>query len=584
MKEYLITDFLNFNEYKKLNPKKYLEIPVFDKQHRLKKDIIYLKRWQSHKKKLEDMKENIKLYDIFLKELVDYLNKYHNKKFSKRYWSIILGPWLYPFISSISFKWKLIESLKSKKYIFLKKKINNKDVVPHGIEDFTKMSMSNYWNHYIFYKIIEFGFSKKISILSSKKIIDNNERDKIYKNLQVQPFKEKISLLIQSFFNFFSQTKKTLILSTYMTNFQELKLNLLINRSILYYKAIRPNLLFRKKRLYSFERNKLKKLKKKDTKLKNFLNQELLINFPSTFLENFDYVENILKEIPLPKLPQKIFTCLGISRSTLMDRYTANNIEGGTSLILAQHGGNYFHHKHHFNTIHEVNISDMYLTWGNLKKKKSASVGVIKNLIPSSNTSNKIILEIRMRKGYNREIKLDSGFFDSKQYLHNLCSFFSLIKNKKISRDLYVKLHEVKSFWNEKNQFLSANAKLKFLDESKKMLNEMKSAKLIIQTFCSTGHLESLAINKPTLILFLNNFNLLNNKSKNYFIKLHKMGIIHTNIKSLIKKLEMLSSKEKIDIWWNDKNKQNLLNKYRNDYCFYNKEKLKNLKELIASV
>ena len=62
------------------------------------------------------------------------------------------------------------------------------------------------------------------------------------------------------------------------------------------------------------------------------------------------------------------------------------------------------------------------------------------------------------------------------------------------------------------------------------------------------------------------------------------MGIIHTNIKSLIKKLEMLSSKEKIDIWWNDKNKQNLLNKYRNDYCFYNKEKLKNLKELIASV
>ena len=41
MKEYLITDFLNFNEYKKRNPKKYLEIPVFDKQHRLKKDIIY---------------------------------------------------------------------------------------------------------------------------------------------------------------------------------------------------------------------------------------------------------------------------------------------------------------------------------------------------------------------------------------------------------------------------------------------------------------------------------------------------------------------------------------------------------------
>ena len=33
------------------------------------------------------------------------------------------------------------------------------------------------------------------------------------------------------------------------------------------------------------------------------------------------------------KKPKKIFTCLGILRSTLMDRYIAKNIERGTSLI-----------------------------------------------------------------------------------------------------------------------------------------------------------------------------------------------------------------------------------------------------------
>ena len=32
-----------------------------------------------------------------------------------------------------------------------------------------------------------------------------------------------------------------------------------------------------------------------------------------------------------------------------MDRYIAKNVENGTSLILAQHGGNYFQHKFHFN-------------------------------------------------------------------------------------------------------------------------------------------------------------------------------------------------------------------------------------------
>ena len=48
----------------------------------------------------------------------------------------------------------------------------------------------------------------------------------------------------------------------------------------------------------------------------------------------------------------------------------------------------------------------------------------------------------------------------------------------------------------------------KNLDERKKMVHEMNSAKLIIHTFCGTGHLECFATNRPTVILFLNDTNL----------------------------------------------------------------------------
>ena len=149
------------------------------------------------------------------------------------------------------------------------------------------------------------------------------------------------------------------------------------------------------------------------------------MSLPSTYLENFNIVENIVNQIPFPKSPKKIFTCLGISRSTLMDRYIARNVENGSSLILAQHGGNYFQHKLHFNSIHEVKISDKYLSWGNIKKKNVIPIGVIKNLSNTSKKSNKIIIEIRMRRGYNLEIKIDSGFLESKKYLNDLCTFFS---------------------------------------------------------------------------------------------------------------------------------------------------------------
>ena len=187
-----------------------------------------------------------------------------------------------------------------------------------------------------------------------------------------------------------------------------------------------------------------------------------------------------------------------------------------------------------------------------------------------------------MRKSaYQEEIKIDSGFLEGKKYIKNLCAFFSLLKGNKICENLFIKLHETKSFWHEKKQFLSHNPELKFLDERKSMIKEISSAKLIIQTYCGTGHLESLAINKPTLILFVHNLNLLNDKSKNYIKKFMKLGIVHRTPQSLFKMLESLERNNNIEKWWNLNKRQNLLKKYRNDFGFFNKEKISNLKDIM---
>ena len=143
-------------------------------------------------------------------------------------------------------------------------------------------------------------------------------------------------------------------------------------------------------------------------------------------------------------------------------------------------------------------------------------------------------------------------------------------------------MSEQKSFWDEKKQFLSHNSELKFLDEKKKMIKEINSAKLIIQTYCGTGHLETLAINKPMLILFVHNLNLLNDKSKNYFKKFIKLGIVHTTPESLLKMLENLDNIS-VEKWWNSKKRKNLLKKYREDFGFFNREKIKDLTNIIVN-
>ena len=115
------------------------------------------------------------------------------------------------------------------------------------------------------------------------------------------------------------------------------------------------------------------------------------------------------------------------------------------------------------------------------------------------------------------------------------------------------------------------------------MINEINSAKLIIQTFCGTGHLECLAANRPTVILFVNDIKLYNEKSKKYFEKFKKNGILHTTPLSLFKFLTKMNSKDKIEHWWNNKKRQELLDKYRYDFGFLNKNKIEDIKNIIVN-
>ena len=54
---------------------------------------------------------------------------------------------------------------REKKYIFLQKEIKSNDVIPLGIEDFMRMSNTNYWNHYIYTQIIKHSFSDKLTMM-----------------------------------------------------------------------------------------------------------------------------------------------------------------------------------------------------------------------------------------------------------------------------------------------------------------------------------------------------------------------------------------------------------------------------------
>jgi len=70
--------------------------------------------WTKKEKRLKGYKFVKKIYKKILKNLILYLNKYHETNYNNRYWRIIVNHFLLHYIFFIYDRWKMVEDIKKK--------------------------------------------------------------------------------------------------------------------------------------------------------------------------------------------------------------------------------------------------------------------------------------------------------------------------------------------------------------------------------------------------------------------------------------------------------------------------------------
>ena len=592
MKKKLILNLRNF----KLKDKKNNIILNHPNSHLLKKNSnseFFLSESEKNSKKLIKNYYYInKIYEENLTYLANFLNKFHKLNYSKLYWRILIGVWLYKFITIVFERWNSLKKVNAKyKQIEVENfKYNSKNFIPYGIEDFNYFMENEDWNNYLFFEIINNFKFKSI------------KKEKKNTNLVIKDYKEIYNRLtlnnnnyINKIFNCYQylQLKRSsnleyFIFDTYLSNLDEMKLNLKLNNKPLLFKRLKYEYLH--SRLISEKKKISEKRNINKITIKNnfdFILYSLCIkNIPKCYLEYHSLTNVVLEKYILPKKPKVIFSTKGLAgRSTLMDMYSAKKTMSGTKLVIAQHGGNYGQHKIHPATMHEYKISQRFLSWGFKNGKKTKPLGIIKKNIKEIkyNKNNKLIIfETRPRNLYSHTLRIDSGAFNSSIYLKNICEFFSNLDDKEIIDHLKVKMAETDFGLKDKEFLQKSNHEIKFLDSNINTKLFYNKAKLIIHTFPGTGHLEAMACNIPHLILFLNDISLLKNKTKKYFKEFKKLGIIHDNPTSLIIHLKKIS--ENPAKWWYSKEIQFIRKKYIKDFTIVNKNLINDIVENLKDI
>ena len=541
--------------------------------------------WDNKKTLLKDYKYIFKIEKIIFKRLCKYLNDYHDVKESNSYWKIILGPWLTIFTQTIFERWRNFQN--AKKYSFkyvINSNRNYKEFVPINFENFYKQSTTDIWNQYIYEDIFKFYLDKKFFLNKkiNKKDLDINKQNITHIKIERKLF-NFFNFLVSKIFLF--RQRKYIICESYLGKFNELKLNLKLGFPSLTLNPVYPDI--KKKLDPKRDTDKIFNTReiKKDP-FKKYLNSILLKNIPLSFLEQYVYIKNFTEKLDWPTKPKVFFTSHALITKTICSFYLAEKKKIGCKLIHGQHGG--YYGTTNFNTFEdlELNVSDKYLTWGWTKpgknKKKIIKFGILKDKIKLTNENKKyFLIVLKSNSRYTNKIHSGAGSNNLLRYYNDCESFLLNIKNE-IKSNIILRRHARRHNWLAEKRICKLFNSKQVDNGNNKLIDLINKSKLVIHTYNSTGFLETLSANKPTIIFFNNNDYPINKNAQKYFSYLEKANILFYNWKEAVSFLN--KNYEFIDNWWNDQKTQNARIKFCSNFAKDNNNKLNELFRIITKV
>ena len=528
-------------------------------------------------------------------EFIQLLNRHHGKQYSERFWMIILGPWLKFIIKDLFYRINSVNEClssheisgttiyDSEKYLLTPSTWNkavhiDKDVWKSNLIYAKILNLIEIKNLHTELIPLKFNDTEQDFYSIARKI----ENKSFYKNFL------KFGLQIYNrLSNIFVRNHDAFIINTFLPTKEEVKLELALGQFPQFWKYKwskynQPELV--KKLPDKLLRESLKKqfsVKCFDN-VENIMRQLFFELLPTCYLEGFEELYNIVKKQPWPKLPKFIFTSNNFYFDEIFKFYTALNVEAGSKYYVGQHGGNYGTQRHKSPRTEEL-TSDKFITWGwtnGMPQHKPAFI--LKNAGKKKLNFNPLGNLLLIEHGFTKSDATYDKKFLYIQYLKDQKKFVNYL-DKNPRDKLVVRLFNIHYQYNEMNEELrwfdfDSNIKI---DKGISNIDTLISkSRLVVHSYDSTGMLETLSDNIPTLAFWGPEVSLMDS-AKPYYQLLIDVGIIHLSAKSVADKINEIW--DDIDSWWKQSKVQNARMKFCHRYAKKSQKPITELKQILLS-
>jgi putative transferase (TIGR04331 family) len=511
------------------------------------------------------------------------LNEFHGLNYDERYWKIVLGHWFRETIDLLINRIQTIEKCFNEFEISGMAIYEFLTPISPGATYSDAVSKTNddNWNAQVFNKIIE---------LLGIEVI----QDKVLK-YEIKPISAKSEIALKT--DFRKQTKEYIYYfcrrvasklaresdAVIVNSYLPLEKEFLLNISLGQFPQWRLTPRFEPIREFNVDiRMALgQKLKLSDnTKMEEIVTSLLFDLIPVCYLEGFYELSQVSELADWPRKPRFIFSSNNFVYDEVFKVWTANKVFQGIPYFAGQHGNDYGVNRYLQQTIEEE-TSDRFLTWGWKRGLEQHTPAFLFKNISNPKRKNKKkpgLILIEGILGFRINVWDQSDQFE--KYMREQFRFVLCLESC-IRQELTVRLHTAHNqmLGEEDLRWQNFDRTIKVDSGSIPIRDLWQENRIIVHSYDSTGLLETLEANIPTIAFWQNRLDHLVDEAIPYYNLLIGAGIVHLTPESAAIKINEVW--DDVEKWWKSSQVQRAREIFCSQYARTSKRPIRDLKKIL---
>lgn len=500
------------------------------------------------------------LNDAFLNQIAIAMNELHSVSKPKRYWNLVLGHWIQRYLRVFYNRYKTIEQVLDRYEISgtASMAINPFDLAVNDSIRFILKVNQDSWNHALNVELLSFFGFKKFDYLQEPAQIKNDTNP----SLSSKPFWKKTLLyLINNVFPLFSKKSDAFLINTYLPFSTELILSLKLGQMPQIWKTpelpqwnISENL---RNQLHIPNSNSIK------VDFETFAWRMFPKIIPRCFVEGYsDILENSY-QLNWPKTPRFIFTSNNFDTDEIFKIWAAEKTLSGTPYFVGQHGNNYGTLRGIQNSP-EIVDTDRFISWGwSRDTDKQIPAFVFTKCKESYGKYDPLGYLLLVEFPPAIRLGPEDSWFDFTKYFEEQVKFYQKLPLH-IRKDAIIRLHNSSKYfeWFDEQRWKEIDSDVRIDSSQAKISDLIAKARIVVHSYDSTGILETLNLNIPTICFWRNEFTHLVEEAEPFYIKLKDVRIFHSTPEDAAKFIS--ENWDSIENWWYSDRVQQV----RKTFCF----------------